>query len=529
MRWPDRLAGVIGALLLLAVLVPMGLMLWSLLEQGAGVISVDFLLDDPRQAGRAGGIAALLVSTGWILAVCLLVAAPMGLGCALYLSEQVPAGTRRAQWLGGTLDMLAAVPSIVYGLFGYQFFAISLGLGFSILSGGLALALMVLPLMIRSAEQALRAVPFSYRQARGPVDQPLGLGQAHPDTPGGAGDCGGDYSQHWPGAGGNRGAAVHRRLCAATAGFAAGFRPCLECAYLRSGHECAWRHAPGSGHRPGAGGHSGHTESAGAALAAPGPRSLAMTSLTLELQQVSVYYGNQAAIEQASLSVRAGELMALVGPSGCGKSSLLASINRMTDGIPGCRVSGTVLLGGDALSASQDAATLRRRIGMVFQQPNPFPLSIIDNLRFPLAEHGVPRRERDRRAEQVLRAVGLWEEVKGRLSQSALGLSGGQQQRLCIARALVLEPQVLLLDEPCSALDPVSSKVVEELIVSLKGRYTLLMVTHNLAQARRIADSVTVCWMQEGCGCVVESNACHLVFEHPSHPITAAYCAGAAG
>ena len=448
MRWPDRLAGVIGALLLLAVLVPMGLMLWSLLEQGAGVISVDFLLDDPRQAGRAGGIAALLVSTGWILAVCLLVAAPMGLGCALYLSEQVPAGTRRAQWLGGTLDMLAAVPSIVYGLFGYQFFSISLGLG---------------------------------------------------------------------------------RLCAATAGFAAGFRPCLECAYLRSGHECAWRHAPGSGHRPGAGGHSGHTESAGAALAAPGPRSLAMTSLTLELQQVSVYYGNQAAIEQASLSVRAGELMALVGPSGCGKSSLLASINRMTDGIPGCRVSGTVLLGGDALSASQDAATLRRRIGMVFQQPNPFPLSIIDNLRFPLAEHGVPRRERDRRAEQVLRAVGLWEEVKGRLSQSALGLSGGQQQRLSIAQALVMKPRVLLLDEPCSALDPVSSKVVEELIVSLKGRYTLLMVTHNLAQARRIADSVTVCWMQEGCGCVVESNACHLVFEHPSHPITAAYCAGAAG
>ncbi len=165
MRWPDRLAGMIGGLLLLAVLVPMGLMLWSLLEQGAGVLSMDFLLEDPRQAGRAGGIAALLVSTGWILAVCLLVAVPVGLGCALYLSEQVPAGTRRAQWLGGVLDMLAAVPSIVYGLFGYQFFAISLGLGFSILSGGLALALMVLPLMIRSAEQALRGVPMSYRQA----------------------------------------------------------------------------------------------------------------------------------------------------------------------------------------------------------------------------------------------------------------------------------------------------------------------------------------------------------------------------
>ena len=129
-----------------------------------------------------------------------------------------------------------------------------------------------------------------------------------------------------------------------------------------------------------------------------------MTSPTLELQQVSVYYGNQAAIEQASLTVQAGELMALVGPSGCGKSSLLASINRMTDSLPGCRVSGTIMLGGEALSASQDATALRRRIGMVFQQPNPFPLSIIDNLRFPLAEHGVPRRERDPRAEQALRA-----------------------------------------------------------------------------------------------------------------------------
>ena len=201
----------------------------------------------------------------------------------------------------------------------------------------------------------------------------------------------------------------------------------------------------------------------------------------------------------------------------------------MTDSIPGCRVSGRVLLGGEVVSARHDSATLRRQIGMVFQQPNPFPLSIIDNLRFPLSEHGVPRRERDGRAEQALRAVGLWEEVKGRLHQSALGLSGGQQQRLCIARALVLQPRVLLLDEPCSALDPVSSKVVEELIVSLKGRYTLLMVTHNLAQARRIADSVTVCWMQEGCGCVVESNGCRQVFEHPSHPITAAYCAGEAG
>ena len=147
-------------------MVPVALMVTALWQQSADVLSVGFLLEDPGRAGRSGGIAALLISTGWILALCLLVAVPVGLGCALYLSESLPADSRRAQWLGGVLDMLAAVPSIVYGLFGYQFFAITLGLGFSILSGALALSLMVLPLMIRSAEQAMRAVPMGYRQAR---------------------------------------------------------------------------------------------------------------------------------------------------------------------------------------------------------------------------------------------------------------------------------------------------------------------------------------------------------------------------
>ena len=217
-------------------------------------------------------------------------------------------------------------------------------------------------------------------------------------------------------------------------------------------------------------------------------------SPTLELQQVSVYYGNQAAIEQASLTVQAGELMALVGPSGCGKSSLLASINRMTDSLPGCRVSGTIMLGGEALSASQDATALRRRIGMVFQQPNPFPLSIIDNLRFPLAEHGVPRRERDPRAEQALRAVGLWEEVKDRLLQSALGLSGGQQQRLCIARALVLEPQVLLFDEPLSNLDAKLRRQVREDIRAIQQDLglTVVYVTHDQEEALAVSDEIVV-------------------------------------
>lgn len=162
----DRVAWLAGWVLLALVMVPVALMVTALWQQSADVLSVGFLLEDPGRAGRSGGIAALLISTGWILALCLLVAVPVGLGCALYLSESLPADSRRAQWLGGVLDMLAAVPSIVYGLFGYQFFAITLGWGFSILSGALALSLMVLPLMIRSAEQAMRAVPMGYRQAR---------------------------------------------------------------------------------------------------------------------------------------------------------------------------------------------------------------------------------------------------------------------------------------------------------------------------------------------------------------------------
>jgi len=249
---------------------------------------------------------------------------------------------------------------------------------------------------------------------------------------------------------------------------------------------------------------------------------------SLTLEGVSVRYGERVAIQGANLSVASGELMALVGPSGCGKTSLLSAINRMADGLPGCRVSGSVHLDHQDAGAL-DRASLRRQVGMVFQQPNPFPLSVIDNLRFPLSEHGVPRRQRDALAERALRDVGLWDEVKDRLAQSALSLSGGQQQRLCIARTLVLAPRVLLLDEPCSALDPVSSRVVEELIGSLKGRYTLLMVTHNLAQARRLADTVTVCWVDGECGCVVESNTCEQVFQAPAHPITAAYCGGEVG
>jgi phosphate transport system ATP-binding protein len=249
---------------------------------------------------------------------------------------------------------------------------------------------------------------------------------------------------------------------------------------------------------------------------------------SIQIENLSVHYAAQVALQDASLAVAPGELMALVGPSGCGKSSLLSAVNRMSDLVPGARVSGCVLIDGrDVLSAAEDVQALRRQIGMVFQQPNPFPLSIAENIRFALREHGVRNKaELEERLEQALQATGLWNEVRDRLDKPALGLSGGQQQRLCFARALALQPSVLLLDEPCSALDPIASATVETLIDSLKGRYTLLMVTHNLAQARRLADHVAVCWVRDGCGCVLDSGPAHALFESSRDPLAHRYLNG---
>jgi phosphate transport system ATP-binding protein len=251
----------------------------------------------------------------------------------------------------------------------------------------------------------------------------------------------------------------------------------------------------------------------------------------LEIEQLTVAYHGAPALRDVTLPVYAGCITAVVGPSGCGKSTFLACLNRLTDLVPGCTVSGRVRAGGqDVYDAGTDVIALRRRVGMIFQKPNPFPLSIRKNLTFPLEHHGMRRRdEREQESEVALRQVGLWDEVKDRLDAPALGLSGGQQQRLCLARALVLKPQVLLLDEPCSALDPIAGGVVEDLVASLRGEYTTVIVTHNLAQARRIADDVAVFWVAGGAGTVIEHGPVATVFETPAHELTAAYVRGARG
>lgn len=251
----------------------------------------------------------------------------------------------------------------------------------------------------------------------------------------------------------------------------------------------------------------------------------------IRVQQLSIAYHYRHVLRNVTLEINRGCITALVGPSGCGKTSFLMSLNRLTDLIPGCRVSGNLHMNDlDVLAHTTDLLHLRRIVGMIFQKPTVFPFSIRKNLELPLREHGTHDRTLlASTIETVLQQVGLWHEVKDRLDRPAQALSGGQQQRLCLARALVLSPDVLLLDEPCSALDPISSGIVEDLIVNLRGHYTVLIVTHNLAQARRIADHVAVFWSFEEVGRLVEFGQARQIFESPQEEVTASYISGIRG
>ena len=254
---------------------------------------------------------------------------------------------------------------------------------------------------------------------------------------------------------------------------------------------------------------------------------------SIQVRQLSLFYNRQPAFKDVTLSIPQNSITAIVGASGCGKSSFLTCLNRLSDLIPGCTVSGHIQLGTlNILSPKVNILALRRRIGMIFQKPNPFPMSIAKNITFPLKEHGVKdARQRDKILQQVLKDVGLWNEVKDRLKENALTLSGGQKQRLCIARTLALQPEILLLDEPCSALDPIASGIIEDLIIQLKEKYqyTIVIVTHNLAQAKRIADYSALFWVDESCGRLIEFATKERFFNNPDRELTRAYINGIKG
>jgi phosphate transport system ATP-binding protein len=247
----------------------------------------------------------------------------------------------------------------------------------------------------------------------------------------------------------------------------------------------------------------------------------------MEIDKLKLYYGNFLALKDISVSVVKNSVLALIGPSGCGKSTFIKTLNRMNDLISGVRIEGAVMVDGqDIYAPNTDVVMLRKRIGMVFQRPNPFPMSIYENVAYGPRIHGMSNRHiLDAIVEKSLRGAALWDEVRDRLNSSAMGLSGGQQQRLCIARLLAVEPEVLLMDEPCSALDPISTMKVEELITELKRDYTIVLVTHNMQQAARTSD-FTAFFLN---GELVEHDETGTIFTRPQDKRTEDYITGRFG
>jgi phosphate transport system ATP-binding protein len=248
----------------------------------------------------------------------------------------------------------------------------------------------------------------------------------------------------------------------------------------------------------------------------------------IEIGKIDFYYGRTRALHNISLAVPANQITAFIGPSGCGKSTLLRTLNRMNDVIPGARVDGRVEVDGENIYApGTDVVGLRRRVGMVFQKANPFPRSIFDNVAYGLRINSLTssKSELADRVEASLRAAAIWNEVKDRLKDSALGLSGGQQQRVCIARALAVEPEIVLMDEPTSALDPIATQKIEELIADLREKYTIVIVTHNMQQAARVSDLTAFFWL----GQLIEFNSTEKIFTQPDKRMTEDYVTGRFG
>ncbi|MGN1402718.1 MAG: phosphate ABC transporter ATP-binding protein PstB [Ruminococcus sp.] len=245
-----------------------------------------------------------------------------------------------------------------------------------------------------------------------------------------------------------------------------------------------------------------------------------------EIHDMDLYYGTFHALKNINLELPEHEVSAFIGPSGCGKSTLLKSLNRMNDLVEGCKITGDIRLDGEDIYGNMDVNMLRKRVGMVFQKANPFPMSIYDNIAYGPRTHGIHSKAKlDEIVEKSLRDAAIWDEVKDRLNKSALGMSGGQQQRLCIARALAVHPEVLLMDEPTSALDPISTSKVEDLVISLKNEYTIIIVTHNMQQATRVSDRTAFFLLGE----VIEYAETEQLFSKPQDKRTEDYISGRFG
>jgi len=245
-----------------------------------------------------------------------------------------------------------------------------------------------------------------------------------------------------------------------------------------------------------------------------------------EIKDLNLYYGDYHALKNINMNLAENEITAFIGPSGCGKSTFLKCLNRMNDLVEGCKIIGSVTLDGEDIYGNMDVNKLRKRVGMVFQNPNPFPMSVYDNIAYGPRTHGIRNKKvLDEIVERSLRNAAIWDELKDRLKKSALGLSGGQQQRLCIARALAVEPEVILMDEPTSALDPISTSKIEDLVIDLKSKYTIIMVTHNMQQATRVSDKTAFFLL----GDMIEYGDTEELFSMPKDKRTEDYITGRFG
>ncbi len=485
-----------------------------------------------------------------------MIAVPIGILTAVYLVEYGQ-GKRLARAISFFVDLMMGVPSIVAGLFIYAFWLLALGFQFSGFAGALALVILMLPVVVRNSEEMLKLVPSELREASYALGVPkwrtitkvvlptafsgivtgivLGIARAMGETAPLLLLVGTNPKINFdpfslsltdpnPNPMTTLPTYIFEQLTTAAGSTTApAFYRAWAAALVLTDHHHHVVERAGAVRRP---------VHQGPRLATRRTR-IAMAK-SIDVSDLNVYYGKFLAVEGVSMTVEPRSVTAFIGPSGCGKSTFLRTLNRMHEVIPGARVEGKVLLDGeDIYHSSVDPVNVRRTIGMVFQRPNPFPtMSIYDNVVAGLKLQGrQPKKKLDEIVEKALKGANLWNEVSDRLSKPGAGLSGGQQQRLCIARAIAVEPQVLLMDEPCSALDPISTLAIEDLISELKERYTIVIVTHNMQQAARVSDRTAFFNLAAvgKPGKLIEMADTQKIFTNPSQKGTEDYITGRFG
>ena len=559
-------------ILLLALL----MLLYDILVRGLPWLDIDFLTGVPSRRPERAGILPAIVGSIEIALIVAITAFPVGVSAAIYLAEYAKPGVL-SRILETNISNLAGVPSIIYGILGLAVFVRILGMGPTVLAGGLTLSLLILPVVIIASIEAIKAVPQAQREGayalgatrwqmvRGavlPAAAPgimtgiilamaRAIGEAAPLLLIGAftfvtflpNPVSGGYTvlpiaglrldQPTPGRlPGHRRSNDHRdpradadpeppRAHHPSAPLET--HPVVEEDPVQASPEAPVLDQPTDG----------IAQTGPSIRIATTPRadaSAATDETVIHLQDLSCYYGSFRAVRNVEVEIQKRRITALIGPSGCGKSTVLRTINRMNDLVPTFRIEGKILLDGqDLYGRGVDPVAVRRRVGMVFQKPNPFPKTIWENVAFGARVNGY-KGDLNELVERSLRRAALWDDVKDKLKQSGMALSGGQQQRLCIARTIAIEPEVILMDEPCSALDPRSTLQIEDLMAELKEDYTIVIVTHNMQQAARASDTTVFLTMgDDRAGFVVEQAPTVEIFTNPKNQLTEDYVSGRFG